>query len=395
MSWHVINSAGRSKNTTGSGWNVLDSTGSVKTATTAGSSGFVTSGGRLTLTSATPVLTSDVSASGTVYYALYAHDQVPIYDGTNWTNTTFTELSNVLANSTVGNAGPAAGAADNNYDMFVWSNGGTMTLTRGPVWTNTTFTELSNVLANSTVGNAGPAAGAADNNYDMFVWSNGGTMTLTRGPVWTNDTTRSAGTALVRQNGIWLNNASITNGPAASRGTYVGTVRTISASATVSWELGGAALNGDPGFLYVWNAYNRIPVSLMVRDSTSSWTYATATWRSANASTSNRVSYVSGLDEEGFMSSYLGSIQKGAGANDQGRIGVGFDVTNDGSGIDGFHGSTDTDVTFVSTASGLFRSMGLGFHFIQSAEISIAGTTTFYGNTSSDQISGLVFSGRF
>src|SRR3990167_575459 len=345
MSWHVINSAGRSKNTTGSGWNVLDSTGSVKTATTAGSSGFVTSGGRLTLTSATPVLTSDVSASGTVYYALYAHDQVPIYDGTNWTNTT--------------------------------------------------FTELSNVLANSTVGNAGPAAGAADNNYDMFVWSNGGTMTLTRGPVWTNDTTRSAGTALVRQNGIWLNNASITNGPAASRGTYVGTVRTISASATVSWELGGAALNGDPGFLYVWNAYNRIPVSLMVRDSTSSWTYATATWRSANASTSNRVSYVSGLDEEGFMSSYLGSIQKGAGANDQGRIGVGFDVTNDGSGIDGFHGSTDTDVTFVSTASGLFRSMGLGLHFIQSAEISIAGTTTFYGNTSYDQISGLVFSGRF
>ena len=29
----------------------------------------------------------------------------------------------------------------------------------------------------------------------------------THGPAWTNDTTRSAGTALVMINGIWLNNA--------------------------------------------------------------------------------------------------------------------------------------------------------------------------------------------
>lgn len=90
-------------------------------------------GGRLTLTSGTPVTTADVTAAGTVYFAPCRSAKIPIYNGSRWTLETFAQLSNVLANSTVGSAGPAAGAAGKNYDFFVWSNAGVLTLTRGPL----------------------------------------------------------------------------------------------------------------------------------------------------------------------------------------------------------------------------------------------------------------------
>ena len=140
--------------------------------------------GRLTLQAATPVMTTTQSAKTTIFYTPYVGDQIGLYNGT--------------------------------------------------AMVPTTFTELNNVTTASSTGKAGPAAVAASSVYDLFVWSNAGTPTLTRGPAWTNDTTRSAGTALVRVAGIYLNNAAITNGPAASRGTYVGTVRS-NASAQIDW----------------------------------------------------------------------------------------------------------------------------------------------------------------
>jgi hypothetical protein len=38
-------------------------------------------GGRLTLTSGTPVTTNDVTGATTIYYVPHNHDQVPLYDG--------------------------------------------------------------------------------------------------------------------------------------------------------------------------------------------------------------------------------------------------------------------------------------------------------------------------
>src|SRR3954467_15935764 len=40
--------------------------------------------GRLTLTSATPVTTTDVTGATTIYYALHKGNHIPLYDGTNW-----------------------------------------------------------------------------------------------------------------------------------------------------------------------------------------------------------------------------------------------------------------------------------------------------------------------
>ncbi|MBU6163192.1 MAG: hypothetical protein KGO50_18930, partial [Myxococcales bacterium] len=131
--------------------------------------------GRITLTTGTPVLTSTVSAATTVFYAPYSGRLVPLYSGSSFS------MSDI---------------------------GG----------------ELSQATTDSTKS---PTACAANSNYDLFVWSDGGTFRCTRGPAWTSDTARGAGagtTELVRVQGVLLNANNITNGPAAQRGTYVGTI---------------------------------------------------------------------------------------------------------------------------------------------------------------------------
>jgi putative flippase GtrA len=135
--------------------------------------GYV-SGGRLTLTTGTPYMTANNTlAQATIYYTPATGDTCLIYDGTNMVPTTFAEYSQALSDTA-----------------------------------------------------KSPAATAASSLYDMFAWNDAGTFRCTRGPAWTNGTTRSAGTALVRVKGVLVNNAAITNGPAAQRGTYVGTIQT-------------------------------------------------------------------------------------------------------------------------------------------------------------------------
>ena len=92
-------------------------------------------GGRITLTSATPVMGSSVAGATTVYYTPYAGNIVPIYDGTNMIATVVAEVSQATTDST---KSPAAVAASKIYDLFVWNDSGTIRCTRGPAWTNAT-----------------------------------------------------------------------------------------------------------------------------------------------------------------------------------------------------------------------------------------------------------------
>ncbi|NDD75634.1 MAG: hypothetical protein EBZ40_11765, partial [Gammaproteobacteria bacterium] len=200
--------------------------------------------GRLTLSSGTPVMVSTVSAATTVFYSPYVGRFVPLYNGTTYTMT----------------------------DV-----GG----------------ELSQATTDSTKS---PTACASNSNYDLFVWNDGGTLRCTRGPAWTSDNARGTGagsTELVRINGILLNANAITNGPAAQRGTFVGTIRT-NASSQVDWTFAGSAAAGR---FSVWNAYNRVSVASTVFDPTDSWTYTTATWRQSNGAATNQISIVAGLAE--------------------------------------------------------------------------------------------------
>lgn len=83
--------------------------------------------GRLTLTSGTPVTTSDVTAATTLYYALYHGNRVALYDGsTGWAVLTFTELSIAVPATT-----------NQMYDVFAYNNSGTAALEL-LAWTNDT-----------------------------------------------------------------------------------------------------------------------------------------------------------------------------------------------------------------------------------------------------------------
>jgi len=80
--------------------------------------GDVPPGGRLTLTSGTPVTTSDVTAATSVYYTPYVGNKISLYNGWEWIFHEFSELSLSLSGYT----------ADTNYDIFVYNNGGVLTL---------------------------------------------------------------------------------------------------------------------------------------------------------------------------------------------------------------------------------------------------------------------------
>jgi len=84
-------------------------------------------GGRLTLTSGTPVTTSDVSAATTLYYTPYMGNKIELYYAGEWTEYLFNELSLSLSGYT----------ADKNYDIFIYNNSGTLTL-ESVAWTNDT-----------------------------------------------------------------------------------------------------------------------------------------------------------------------------------------------------------------------------------------------------------------
>jgi len=286
--------------------------------------------GRLTLTTATPVLTATVSAATTIYYAFYNGNKVPIYDGTNFSMTTFTELSQATTDTT-----------------------------------------------------KSPAAVTTNSNYDLFVWNDSGTIRCTRGPAWTSATARGTGAAtteLERVNGCWLNKIAITNGPAAQRGTYVGTVRS-NASSQIDYILGGTAAGGTAAVIGVWNTYNRVLVTPLVRDSTSNWTYNSTTARSLNNSAGNRISMVRGLDEDGVEMSL--SLPFSGGASGDYQAGFALDVTN--AMHQGTYGSFGT--LTGPAAIGWSSIPGLGWHYIQAVErqVTTASTAQAYGVNGSVQ----------
>jgi hypothetical protein len=82
---------------------------------------------RLTLTSGTPVTTSDVTGATTIYCCPYKGKRIALYDGTRWNLRTSAEFSLALGTLTSGRP----------YDVFCYDNAGTPTL-EFLSWTNDT-----------------------------------------------------------------------------------------------------------------------------------------------------------------------------------------------------------------------------------------------------------------
>lgn len=175
--------------------------------------------GRLTLTSGTPVPTSDVTAATSFYYTPFNGNVISLYDGSNWVPITFTEVTVSISGFT----------ANSNYD--VWGR-----ISSGALAIDTT--------------------------------------------IWTNDTTRA--TAITTQDGI-----DVKSGDTTRR--LLGTIRITGTTGQTE---------DSRAKRYISNRYNDVPRSMLVTDSTATWTYTGASWRQANANTANQLDYVTCVDRE-------------------------------------------------------------------------------------------------
>lgn len=171
------------------------------------------------------VQTGDVTGATVLYYSPFVGSIVPIFNGSAFVNTQFSELTMSLT---------AAGSPSNNIqDACVFSNNGVPTLVLGPSWTTAT----------AGAGSRGTGAGTAQ---------------------------------ITKLQGIWVNAVSIIgyNGLSsytipASQCTYVGSVYIDATAGQVSayrsW--------GQNRKFGIWNAYNRQPIIMQAGDPTNGWSY--------------------------------------------------------------------------------------------------------------------------
>jgi hypothetical protein len=287
-------------------------------------------GGRLTLTSGNPA-SPGVTAATTIYYAPYTSPYVPIYNGTNTIPYQFTSS----ATDTVG-LSVALGsnwAASTNYDWFVGLNSAVVTLCSGPSW-------------NSGTAGSNTARG-----------------------------TGAGSTELQKYNGRWTNKNSMTcryaNAStftcAVNQCTYLGTARTNASTGQIDFTYGSSVASGGTANLMVWNYYNRITINSGTVDDSSSWNYSSATIRSVDGSTANRINFISGMAEDGIPVMYSRTLGPPNAATYY-QIGHNIDSTT-------VFGARCLTLT-VTGASALFAQQTcfgpyaaqLGFHFFQALE---------------------------
>lgn len=298
----------------------------------------ITPQGRLTLTSGTPVMTTGLSAATTIYYACYTGNIVPV--GSSPTNLT------------IGSCNISMGLAAANhlsgsvYDIFGVNNAGTLTLCTGPAWTSTT--------------GRGTGAGTTE-------------LTQTNGGLWTNANSMT---------NCYGGAAGTTNYGAvsANAGTYLGSFYATANGQTEMQFAPTPAAGGTNNFLALYNAYNRVLTRSMSRDSTASWTYNSATWRSANNSASNRITWLDGLQQSSVVASYNVGCQPPV--NNACAASVDFDSTSaTPAGVVGFgfNANLANNIDDFNFAGG-DTTIGLGLHYAQAMEARLvgAGTITYW-----------------
>ena len=297
--------------------------------------------GRLTLTANTPVLRTTVTAQTTIRYTPYAGLWVPNYNGT---------------------------------DIIPISIGA----------------EITQATTDTTKS---PAAVVASKNYDMFVWNDAGTIRCTRGPAWSSDTARGTGAGTTELNrtigGFYTNAVAITNGPAANRGTYVGSFRS-NASSQVDWSLGGTSNTGIQANLTVWNMYNRSRVVATCRDNQVAYNYALG-WRAAGGGSANlKVNFLMGLDEDHVEATYTSRTATAATSGAINAVGILIDAqTGTPNVIDIGHSQAANGsqrypaARWTSTDATASISSLLGYHYLQAMEFTDSTTHSF--NTGTDQ----------
>lgn len=390
--------------------------------------------GRLTLASGFPYMNRTLTcgagcfgvsnASSILYTPGDGGCLVPLWNGTVFVPTCCPEISNVLANSSVGSAGPFAAVSNAVYDLYIstgcilsrsdyWQQLGTVTNTNA---SPAVFTQAGNGMLNSTpvrlncIGGGSLSPGFTPNTQYYVVAANTGAGTFQLAAtiagaainaagastcVTSQQATEGAGNNLnntvapargtangqTRVNGLFTNTLAITNGPGAGFGTYVGTVYT-NTSGGVDYIFGGLGANGGiAGSLGVYNLFNKHQQTTQVID-TNTYTYSSATYRLAGSGTSlNTIDWIVGQREEGFCAAYEQKAVTAATAGSTGKFAIGFDVLPPQVDTPPFivYADGNTAHTGAGATIQCHNDLQLGRHEIQAIEATDGSAVTFGG----------------
>ncbi len=136
--------------------------------------------------------------------------------------------------------------------------------------------------------------------------------------------------------------------------------------------------------LGVWNAYNRVEVTTRVGDTNASWTFSSATPTAfdvggTGSGLNNRITFVSGLAEDGFTCSIAGAIISAASLAANGYFGFALDATNTADRQVGVYAATAAATIAYGSVSGTYAPQ-LGLHFVQATQYGDGSTTTTFSS---------------
>lgn len=200
--------------------------------------------------------------------------------------------------------------------------------------------------------------------YDVFCFSNAGVPALEL-LAWTNVTTRATAVVLTTT-GVYTKSADLTR-------RYLGSFLTT----TVSGQTEDSAAKRN-----VWNMYNRVGRSLIRKESTASWTWATGSWHQANAAAANQVGFVIGIAEVLVDATVTGAATQAAISMVNAGVALGLDSTTVPSGLWSVNAALDQGGVIASAlVTGFYREYpAVGSHFLAWLEFGNTNTLTYYGN---------------
>lgn len=226
----------------------------------------------------------------------------------------------------------------------------------GSNWDSVAFTEVSVTVPSTT-----------STPFDVFATATAGVLSLVC-TNWGSDTARA--TALTTQDGILVKSGTTTQ-------RYLGSGRTTAVS--------GQCEDSDAK-RYLWNYYNRVPRRMRVVDGTDTWTYSTAAYHQANATSVNQLDLMIGVSED-MVGATVMAMAANASASAPGSglravVGIGLDTTS--TATTGFF-NAGHDMVATNGEVGIISSWygypGIGRHYLAWLEYAQAtGTTTWSGD---------------
>lgn len=345
-------------------YNPQDATPSA-TDTTAETCDFAAAHGWVSGTKVTVDATGGGLTAGTVYYINATDADTVSFHTTLADALAATSKVNLTASITAKVL--ALGVANTTVYFTPWM-GNRVALWNGSGWVIHTLTEVSLALGTVT----------ADLPYDFFLYDNAGTLTLEK-VAWTSGTARA--TDIVLQDGVWCKSGALTR-------RLVFTLRTVSTTAAEDSQ-GWVGIKPIRG-LSTAHKPSRVRREMYIFEATGSWTYATNTWRQANAATTNQFDLVCCLpDCELDLTLMVGCQDPNTGAAD---IAIGEDSTTAPHRLTvGARAFANSINISLDQPAFLRKLPAAGNHYYAWLERSpTAVTVTYLGDTSGFHRSGMV-----